>query len=281
MRPIAMFLFLLALLALGGCKDDTVPAGGSNPSAGETPAPAKAARPPLVKPPEPPAIGADDPVVPGQVGTVTGRITFRGTPPPPRRILITKDHAVCGQGEREVVEVDVEGGMLRNAVAYVAGQLEGADLPEPPAEGHHLVQRGCRFVPYIMHVPRGRVLHIENDDMVAHNIHAYEIIGRARRDVMNQSQPKQGHHFTHEINPRRGEAIQLTCDIHDFMFGWIFVPPNPLAVVVEDGTFTLAGVPAGRRTIKVYHPHLGTLDRQVRVEAGGQVSAEFTFEVGG
>jgi len=210
-------------------------------------------------------------------GSITGKITFAGTPPASRKVLITKDNAVCGNGSREIKEVDVKGGLLRNVVVYVAGKLAGDTPPAPPAGGYKLEQKGCAFQPYIMYMPKNAELNVINSDGVAHNIHAYEIIGRARRDVFNFSQPTKGHVRKQKVKPRRGKAVQLTCDIHDFMTGWIFVPPNSKATVSKDGTFTLSGVPAGNYTVKVFHPTLGEKSAQVAVSASGAVTANFAY----
>lgn len=216
---------------------------------------------------------APSPAAAQGTGTVSGKITFTGTAPKPRKVLITKDHGTCGKGRREIVEVDVKNGLLRDAVVFADGKFPGAKMPKQA----ELVQKGCRFQPYIQWVPKGEKLKIVNGDPVAHNIHAYEIIGRARRDVFNFQQPKQGHTRVEKIRPRRGKAIQLTCDIHDFMSGWIFVPENPYATVAKDGTFEFQ-VPAGAQTIKVYHPVLGTVSKPVNVAAGQKVSVEFQMK---
>ena len=115
---------------------------------------------------------------------------------------------------------------------------------------------------------------------VAHNIHAYEIIGRARRDLLNFAQPEQGHVKDHVMSPRRGNVVLLTCDIHDFMKGWMFVPENPFAAVADGGSFSLDGVPAGARTVKAFHPVLGFQEAKVELAEGGTANVDFVFRAG-
>ena len=49
----------------------------------------------------------------------------------------------------------------------------------------------------------------------------------------------------------------------------IVVTENPFAAVVENGRFRLEGVPTGTYTLVVWHPDLGSVEREVPVPAGG------------
>ena len=213
----------------------------------------------------------------GSTASVKGAVTFEGEVPAPKMMLITKNNETCGTGQREIAEVSTTAeGRLRDVVVFVDGKIEGAAPPNPP-ESYELLQQGCRFQPYVFYVPKGETLKIVNGDPVAHNIHTYELIGRARRDLFNFSQPHEGHTKELKIKPRRGNVVQLTCDIHDFMAGWIFVPENPFAVVATEGTFLLEGIPPGARTIKVFHPTLGFQEKQVNLVAGETVDIHFVY----
>ncbi len=208
---------------------------------------------------------------------VKGTVTYTGEVPEPKKMLITKDHETCGTGQREIAEISTtDQGGLRDVVVFIDGEVEGA--PPPPAEGYGLLQQGCRFQPYVSYVPKNGTLKIVNGDPLAHNIHTYERIGRARRDLFNFSQPEKGHTKELAIKPRRGNVVQLTCDIHDFMTGWIFVPENPFATVSDDGTFVLEGVPPGTYTLKVFHPFLGFQEQEVELAAGGTAEVAFVYE---
>lgn len=210
---------------------------------------------------------------------ITGTVKLQGDPPKAKSMTITKDEKVCGEGQRAVDEVTVTGdGMLSDVVVFIEGKIDGVSAPEPPDGGYKLIQRGCRFVPFVSYVPKKQEFTILNDDPLAHNIHAYEIIGRARRDLLNFAQPEKGHTKVQKMTPRRGNIIQLTCDIHDFMSGWIFVPDNPFAATVTEGQFSIEGVPAGTYTLKAYHPVFGFVEQQVELADGKTLQVDFLFD---
>ncbi|MDP6934620.1 MAG: carboxypeptidase regulatory-like domain-containing protein [Myxococcota bacterium] len=207
-------------------------------------------------------------------GTVTGRVLHEG-PRQARSMPITKDNAICGTGYREIVDVDVAEGLLRDAVIYVDGEVTGGS---PPVRDHaELMQEDCRFKPTIMTAQLGEELHIVNGDRIGHNIHAYEMLGKARKDFFNFDQPFEGHRRQMPLDTRHTDTIELACDIHDFMSGWIFLTPNAFATVATDGTWTIEGLPAGTYTLKVFHPVLGTSAQQVTVPAEGSVTADFSL----
>ncbi|MHA1109190.1 MAG: hypothetical protein ACTSQV_08740, partial [Alphaproteobacteria bacterium] len=54
-------------------------------------------------------------------GSVTGKVTFEGALPDTavENILITKNPEVCGDGEREVVWIDVQAGALRGTFVFL------------------------------------------------------------------------------------------------------------------------------------------------------------------
>lgn len=221
------------------------------------------------------AANAYDVVPVSGAGKVGGKVTFKGAAPAPRVLQITKDNAVCGSGNREIVEVAAKGGNLGGAVVYVAKIDKGKPWGE--VEQPMLDQKGCRFTPEMLVVKKNADLTIRNSDTVLHNIHTYEIIGNVRRTMFNVGQPDKGD-MKQPVKMRRSNVVKIECDAHDFMHAWAFTADNPYAAVTrEDGTFSIDNLPAGDYELKAWHPVLGEKSAQISVKAGAAASAAFEF----
>jgi hypothetical protein len=226
-----------------------------------------------------PAVAAAYDVAPvADGGSVAGKVLYKGAPAS-KKMLITKNNDVCGDGEREIVEVAVKGGALENALVVIDG-IDKGKAWAPPGKKPLLNQKGCRFLPAMLVVPRGGEVDILNSDPVLHNIHSYEVIGTSRRTLFNFGQPNQGQTLTKPVAVRRGEWVKIECDAHDFMHAWMFAAASPyVAVTREDGTFAIGDVPPGKYKVRAIHPVLGVKDGEVTVAARGK--AEISFDFGG
>jgi plastocyanin len=182
-------------------------------------------------------------------GTLTGRVVFRGEPPMLPPIEVAKDREVCGPtvpSPALSVAPDTRG--VRNAVVYV----EGAPAPavQDPPEAR-LENQQCRFVPHVVAMRVGAELAIVNSDPVLHNLRAWPR-DEPRRAVFNVVQPTQGQVTRRTI--KRAGVMALTCDAHVHMSGWVLAFDHPyFAVTDESGGFTIAGIPAGRYRVTVWH----------------------------
>ncbi|MFQ5874823.1 MAG: hypothetical protein ACE5JL_13655 [Dehalococcoidia bacterium] len=215
-------------------------------------------------------------------GVVTGKVTFKGEAPEPKSILISKDKEVCGTGNRVIKEVNVgDNGALRDVVVFLDGIKQGKAW-NPPGDGYLLNQEKCAFHPYLQVIEKGAELTVLNSDPVTHNIHTYELIPikrkTLRRDLFNVRQTEQGHKFTQKIKLRRGKAVKVNCDIHNFMLAWLYVIEHPYyAAVGEDGSFSIADIPPGTYKVSAWHPILGTQKGKVTLAASGKAEIHFEF----
>jgi len=205
-----------------------------------------------------------------------GTVAFAGAPPQAQQVLIGKDNHVCGDGHTEQDPVRVTDGRLADAVVFLEGVKRGKPWPNKGVAA--ISQEGCAFHPYVQVARKGVDLTITNIDPLLHNIHGYELIGRARRTMFNIAQPQAGQVDVQPLALRRGEVVEIDCDAHNWMSAWVHTLDHPYGVVVgPDGRFQLDDVPPGTYRLAAWHPTLGSQVQEIDVKAGGQLDLDFTF----
>jgi len=202
-------------------------------------------------------------------GSITGTISFEGTPPVMKALKIEKDKKVCAVHKKykEDIVVSKSGG-LKNVVVYIESIKAGKAWEEK----YTLDQNGCWFLPHVTIVGVGQKLRILNSDGILHNIHTFSKLNKS----VNKAQPK----FKKRISTKfsKAEFIKLRCDVHSWMSGWIVAAANPYYVTTDEaGNFTLTGVPAGAYTLKFWHETLGEQSTEITVSAGGSAKADAKF----
>ncbi|RMF62762.1 MAG: hypothetical protein D6743_11745 [Calditrichaeota bacterium] len=206
-------------------------------------------------------------------GTITGKVIFDGEIPVPKQIQVTKDTKVCGKhkvDESLLVDKNTKG--IKNAVVYLkdvqsgkSWQIAGKDLA--------IDQKGCRFSPHVLVVPAGQPFMVLNSDGILHNIHTRS----ERNPMVNKAQPK----FLKKMKLtfEEPEFVQVACDVHNWMHGWIVVAPHPYYAVTDDsGEFQLTDVPPGTYTLQIWHETLGSQSKTVEVKAGGTTNLTVTMQ---
>ena len=217
-------------------------------------------------------------------GDVTGKVTLKGTPPPPKTIeyddtcsklhptVLTTRHYVVGKDDG-----------LANVFVYISKGLEGKKFT-PSTQVVELDQIGCNYEPYVFGVMVGQTVSIKNSDPLMHNIHALpKVDGNTE---FNHAQTSQGEHnetwWTENIKSPE-VLVKLKCDVHQWMFAYGGVVDNPFFAVTDaDGNFKIAGVPAGKYTLTAYHlkAHGAKPGETQEITVGDSpVTANFTVQV--
>lgn len=212
-------------------------------------------------------------------GSFVGTVSAGGAEADMRKYTISKDPEICGAGSREVPFVQVnEAGMLVNAVVFLADIEAGKAMPEALMK-LTIDQTQCEFTPAMGVMANTGELTAINNDHTLHNIHVYELIGKARKTVLNVSQPSQGDVLNKEIKLRRGNGMKVECDAHDFMHSFVYVAKTPyFSVVDETGAFSITDIPAGEYKVMMWHGFLGEKKvGSVTVDAGGEVTMELSY----
>jgi plastocyanin len=192
-------------------------------------------------------------------GTISGKITYNGQPPPRPRLSITMDRQYCGASrEDDTWLVGADGG-VRNVVVFLSDIATGKKMTAAPKLV--LNQIGCRYVPRISIVPVDTQMEVKSSDPVLHNVHTY----RDGTTLINFAvPPKQNFSITRKLDKTGG--MKLKCDVHPFMRGAIFVAANPyVAITGEDGSYEIPDVPPGTYTINTWHEMAGGISQRVTV----------------
>lgn len=206
-------------------------------------------------------------------GAVSGVVKLDGKVPH-ATLKVSKDQEVCGKEKPSPAVSISSGGAVANVIVSLTNITKGKKLstlaPKP------MDQKGCDYDPHIVLLPKGTALDILNSDGILHNVHSYA----NKNPGFNKAMPKFKKQLTIEgANFSTPERIEVRCDAHEWMGGWIQVVDHPYyAVTDKDGKFTLADVPPGKYTVEAWHEKLGMQTAEVTVSSGGTATANFTFK---
>ena len=199
-------------------------------------------------------------------GTIEGKVVFRGTVPSPRKVIPTQDQQVCGGPRDDPRIVLGPDNVVQGAVVYLKAVEKGKAF-EKPKKPPVVDNAKCRFDPEVQVVRVGTEVVIVNSDPVLHNTHGYLLTDNRRgRTVFNTALPQKGAQVKSTL--KQPGVVDVACDVHGWMQGWILVADNPYYDVTEkNGTFTIKDVPPGKYTLATFQPYTGVKETPVTVEA--------------
>jgi plastocyanin len=204
-------------------------------------------------------------------GSISGTVKFKGNAPAPKKLDVSKDKEVCGKSPKVDQSLVVNNGNLANAVVTITDIKTGKKID---AKKVTLDQKGCEYQPHVLAFPVGTTVEILNPDGILHNVHSYSKVN----SPFNMAQPK--FKKTLDVKIDKPEAIEVKCDVHGWMHGWLVATESPYVAVTDNsGNFKLTDVPAGSYTVEVWHEKLGKNTQKVTVKA--KEDAKVSFEVAG
>jgi len=206
-------------------------------------------------------------------GSIAGKALLAGSTVPADEILtLNAEQSLCGDTLPRLKYVINGDKGIKNVVVYLDGIKEGKAAPSDPVVIDNIM---CAFEPHVSVGISGKdkTAIIKNSDPVFHNTHSY-ISGRT---VFNIGLPDKGMEI--EKPMKRAGILEVKCDSHPWMLGYVFFSDHPYKVVTdESGSFSIGDIPAGSYKVKAWHEALGTIELgEVTVEAGktDSLNAEF------
>lgn len=182
---------------------------------------------------------------------------------------------------RPLLAVDKDSGGLQYAVVY----LESLDA-EPDAHtkspSQHVDfevvvdQEEYRFVPNVIAIRAGQRVAFGNSDFANHNVRTDAEHPRNAMNIVTQPDRRFTKRFQREPD---GGPVRLSCDIHAWMDGWIYVFDHPyFAVTDRKGQFAIDDVRPGTYRLHIAQPDGGLhAAREITVHAEEDVRAVVTF----
>ncbi len=214
-------------------------------------------------------------VAPPTGGTISGKVTYTGTPPKMKPIDMAKEPSCAAQHAAAPVMtenvVTGPGNTLRWVMVYVSAGDPGTAAP--PTEAIRLDQKGCQYIPHVLALQVNQPLDIYNNDQTSHNIHPLAKVN----PEWNKSQPV-GAPPIH-AKWEKPEFIPVKCNVHPWMHGWhLVLATSHYAVSGEDGTFSLQGLPPGKYTVTAWQEQFGTQTQDVTISGTETKTINFVFK---
>jgi len=206
-------------------------------------------------------------------GTVSGKVTYEGTPAKMKPIDMSKEPSCAKMYTTPPLAETVvtgAGNSLGNVVVYVSA---GAPDDAAPSTAAVFTQKGCRYIPHVLAFQVNQEIKIANEDQTSHNIHPLPKLNRE----WNKSHPPGTPPITEKYD--KNEIFAVKCNVHPWMHGNFAVLKNShYAVTGDGGAFSLASLPPGKYTITAWHESYGEQTQDVSISGSETKTVNFVFK---
>ncbi len=142
---------------------------------------------------------------------------------------------------------------------------------EPPNKNPVMDQKNKIFTPHLLPILVGSTVDFPNSDDVRHSVYSRK--GSATNFNLGQYPTGVVKHVKFD----EPGVTHLACNVHKEMSAYVITNPNPyFALTDRKGNFEIRNVPAGRRTLTLFHEKLEPKTIEVTVEANKDTFVEFT-----
>jgi plastocyanin len=208
-------------------------------------------------------------------GTISGKVTYVGTPMKAKVIDMSKEPTCAQQHASQPVKTETVVTGLDNTLANVVVYISQGAPAEGPAPSQAVTydQKGCQYIPHVLAMQVNQPLKIVNNDKTSHNIHPMP----KQNAEWNKSQPAGAPPIDAKFE--KEEFIPVKCNIHPWMHGYFVVlKTSHYAVSKDDGTFSIADLPPGKYTLTAWHEKYGTRTTDVTITGNETATVNIEFK---
>jgi carboxypeptidase family protein len=207
-------------------------------------------------------------------GTVSGKVTYTGTPPKMKPIDMAKEPNCAKEHAAAPVLTETVVTGPGNSLGWVVVYISAGDQGSTPGTATvRLDQKGCQYLPHVLVLQPNQPLDIYNGDPHSHNIHPLAKVN----SEWNRSQPA-GAPPIH-TKWEQPEFIPVKCNVHPWMHGWhVVLATSHYALTGEDGAFSLQGLPPGKYTVTAWQEQFGTQSQDVTITGNETKAVSFVFK---
>ena len=207
-------------------------------------------------------------------GSVSGKVTYEGTPAKQKPIDMSKEPSCAKQYSTPPTTETIvtgPGNTLENVIVYISAGAP--DESSAPAQAVKFDQKGCRYIPHVLALHVNQPLEVVNDDQTSHNIHPLAKVNHE----WNKSQPPGAPPIVEKFE--KPEFIPVKCNVHPWMHGTFAVlKTSHYGISHDGGAFTLPNLPAGKYTITAWHEAYGEQNQDVTISGNETKTVNFVFK---
>lgn len=140
-----------------------------------------------------------------------------------------------------------KGNSVFRAIVYFEPEIPVASgvLPTMPV----MDQVDSQFVPHILVVQKGQQVNFPNSDSIKHHVYSFSQAKQFELKLYRDLKAE-------PINfPQAGE-VELGCNVHDWMLGYILVVDTPYFAKTNRQGKVVVDLPAGDYKVKLWHPRI-------------------------
>ena len=143
---------------------------------------------------------------------------------------------------QQVQIVDKQNQPVKNAVVWLKGSKQVASTDSL----YTMNQKGRAFVPDVLVVPQGANVEFPNLDSIMHHVYSFSKTKQFELKLYRDKPEK-------PINFAQTGIVELGCNIHDWMLGYIVVVDGAVYGQTDEQGLVELSLPKGKFTLAVWH----------------------------